>query len=112
MCTFKFIKMPLVASLLLIVTACGGGEDGGDSAVVLNGQVADGYLSGAIVVLDRNGNRMPDPGEPSTELGLKVIFRWTSSREKGIFSRSSPKLSPAKRLMKTNPTNMLPKVIS
>ncbi len=74
MCTFKFIKMPLVASLLLIVTACGGGEDGGDSAVVLNGQVADGYLSGAIVFLDRNGNRMPDPGEPSTESGAQGHF--------------------------------------
>jgi len=71
---FKFIKMPLIASLLLIVTACGGGEDGGDSAVVLNGQVADGYLSGARVFLDRNGNRMPDPGEPSTESGAQGYF--------------------------------------
>ena len=72
--TFKFIKMPLIVSLLLIVTACGGGEDDGDSAVVLNGQVADGYLSGAIVFLDRNGNRMADPGEPSTESGAQGHF--------------------------------------
>jgi hypothetical protein len=72
--TFKFIKMPLIASLLFIVTACGGAEDGGDSAVVLNGQVADGYLSGARVFLDRNGNRMPDPGEPSTESGAQGHF--------------------------------------
>lgn len=77
---FKFIKMPVIVCLLLFVTACGGGEDdfgfpdSGGSAGVLNGQVADGYLSGARVFLDRNGNRIPDPGEPLTESGAQGHF--------------------------------------
>lgn len=78
--TFKFIKTPAIVYLLLIVTACGGDlddgvlSDSGDSAVVLNGQVADGYLSGARVFLDRNGNRMLDSDEPSTESGAQGHF--------------------------------------
>ncbi len=73
-----FNKSLVVLPLLLWLVACGGGGEGGsvlpvvnESAGVLNGQVADGYLSGARVYLDRNGNRELDPGEPSTVSGAQ-----------------------------------------
>lgn len=64
--------------LLLLLTACEGWDGGGGSssvtsvpaetaqatAITLSGTVADGYLSGARVFLDRNGNRTYDSGEP------------------------------------------------
>ena len=64
--------------LLLLLTACEGWDGGGGSssltsvpaetaqatAITLSGAVADGYLSGAQVFLDRNGNRTYDSGEP------------------------------------------------
>ncbi len=64
--------------LLVLLTACeGGGGGGGSSSVTsaptgtsettastLSGVVADGYLMGARVFLDRNGNRVYDSGEP------------------------------------------------
>ncbi|MCK5914273.1 MAG: Ig-like domain-containing protein [Desulfuromusa sp.] len=66
-------------SSLLLLSACGGGGGGGDdsggssraaddgtSATVtaLTGTVADGYLTDALVFLDRNKNRVYDNGEP------------------------------------------------
>jgi len=69
-CLFSFV-------LLLSLSACDGGGGGGTSAVTsapavtsqsaastLSGTVADGYLRGARVFLDRNGNRRYDSGEP------------------------------------------------
>ncbi|MBD1400919.1 Ig-like domain-containing protein [Pelovirga terrestris] len=64
--------------LLGLLTACeGGGGGGGTNSVtgtpagtaettasLLSGTVADGYLTGARVFLDRNGNRVYDSGEP------------------------------------------------
>ena len=51
-----------------ILTACGGGGSGGNEApkTTLSGTVADGYLKGAAVCLDINGNGVCDSGEPST----------------------------------------------
>jgi hypothetical protein len=64
-------------ALILLLTGCEGGGGGGSSsttsapaetaqpaATTLSGTVADGYLSGARVFLDRNGNRFYDSGEP------------------------------------------------
>lgn len=49
------------------LTGCGGSGSGTPAAsVAIGGTVADGYLSGAQVFLDKNGNYQPDPGEPST----------------------------------------------
>lgn len=62
---------------LLMLTACGGGgggdapsgsktaDTGGAAVSTLSGTVADGYLRGARVFLDRNTNRMYDNGEPT-----------------------------------------------
>jgi hypothetical protein len=65
---------------LLLLAACGGGGGGGDvpsgskttdtgggaALSTLEGKVADGYLRDARVFLDRNGNRLYDNGEPTT----------------------------------------------
>jgi len=67
-------------ALILLLTACEGGGGGSDTssatstptttseptASTLSGTVADGYLQGARVFLDRNGNRVYDSGEPMT----------------------------------------------
>lgn len=73
---FLTINIALFA-LLSLLSACGSGgggdasgtsrtADDGSSATVttLTGTVADGYLSGAQVFLDRNNNRIYDNGEP------------------------------------------------
>jgi len=67
-----------VSLSLLLLTACSGGGGGdtdgasktvesGDTATstTLSGVVADGYLRGARVFLDRNGNLVYDNGEPT-----------------------------------------------
>ncbi|TSK09176.1 MAG: hypothetical protein FPO08_07750 [Geobacter sp.] len=56
------------ASLVFgLVAGCGGGNGSGTSAgaTTLTGAVADGYLVGATVFLDKNGNYQLDQGEPS-----------------------------------------------
>lgn len=50
-----------------ILTACGGG--GGSTKTSLSGTVADGYLKGATVCLDINGNAACDTGEPFATTG-------------------------------------------
>ncbi|MBW6509640.1 MAG: Ig-like domain-containing protein [Desulfuromonadales bacterium] len=79
-CLFVFL-------LLLLLTACEGDGGGGlrpvtsapsgtseAAATTLNGVVADGYLSGARVFLDRNGNRTYDSGEPMAISGSGGVF--------------------------------------
>lgn len=68
------LSVVLVVLLLLACDGGGGGSGSGTtrsittppdaSLTTLNGQVADGYLRGARVFLDRNGNRVYDSGEP------------------------------------------------
>jgi len=80
----QIIKNLMLVSLLSVLVACGGG-DGSDSvggvvdtikpAAMITGQVADGYLVGARVFLDRNANHMLDPEEP-----------WTESENQGHYS--------------------------
>lgn len=52
-----------------ILTACGGSGGGGSTKTSLSGTVADGYLRGATVCLDINGNAACDTGEPSATTG-------------------------------------------
>jgi len=47
------------------VTVAGVGTGGTGSTTSISGKVADGYLVGATVFLDKNGNYQPDTGEPS-----------------------------------------------
>lgn len=58
---------PLGAAALVGCSGGGGGSGTGTSASsTLNGVTVDGYLQGATVFLDRNGNGTLDSGEPST----------------------------------------------
>ena len=73
--------------MVFLLAACGGGGGGSSSgsdssssatpqatATTLNGTVADGYLQGARVFLDRNGNRQYDSGEPMAISGAGGVF--------------------------------------
>lgn len=64
-----------ITGLLLAgtIAGCGSGGMGSNSSSMLNnsstsvsGKVADGYLVGATVFMDKNGNYQLDAGEPST----------------------------------------------
>ena len=59
------VLAPVTAAALV---ACGGGGSGPGATVssTINGMAVDGYLQGATVFLDRNGNGVLDSGEPST----------------------------------------------
>lgn len=61
-----------MTAVAVLVSGClGGGStaSNGGSATTLAGIVADGYLSGAKVCLDTNGNGVCDAGEPSATTG-------------------------------------------
>ncbi len=68
----QIFKPALAASSLIaaaILTACGGGGGTSTPTVSLAGVVADGYLTGAKVCLDKNENSVCDAGEPSATTG-------------------------------------------
>jgi alpha-beta hydrolase superfamily lysophospholipase len=62
-----------------ILTACGGGNsiNGENPAVsnILSGAVIDGYIEGATVCLDSNGNGACDTGEPSAKTSSDGKFK-------------------------------------
>ena len=61
-------KMITTAALLTIslIAGCGGGSSTPAASTAVSGKVADGYLAGATVFLDRNNNYQMDAGEPFT----------------------------------------------
>lgn len=76
-----------LAIMVFFLAACDGGGGGSSSgitqpssatpqatATTLSGTVADGYLQGARVFLDRNGNRQYDSGEPMAISGEGGVF--------------------------------------
>lgn len=63
------IAMTAIAAL---IAGCGGGTSStssGSSTTTLSGLVADGYLSGVTVCLDKNSNTVCDSGEPAALTG-------------------------------------------
>lgn len=60
--------MGIIAAILTVglVAGCGGGGGTPATSAAVSGTVADGYLVGATVFLDKNGNYQLDAGEPST----------------------------------------------
>lgn len=84
-----FARIPragiLAGTLAAALTACGGGG-GGSSAttaspasVSLSGTAVDGYLKGASVFLDVNGNGLADPGEPTATTDDSGRYRLDAS---------------------------------
>lgn len=68
------IVMTAVAAL---VVGCGGSSSSsssGSATVALSGVVADGYLSGAKVCLDKNDNGVCDSGEPSATTNASGVY--------------------------------------
>lgn len=63
-------KYMIIAATLTVglIAGCGGGSSSGTPAAsaTVSGKVADGYLVGATVFLDKNSNYQLDAGEPST----------------------------------------------
>jgi hypothetical protein len=53
-----------VAALCVIVASCGGNDEAAQD--IIQGKVMDGYISGAVVCLDANGNGRCDEREPRT----------------------------------------------
>lgn len=82
------IKHVLSAISISLLTACGGGSSSPESkepvqttppakqvAETIVGKVIDGYVSGATVYLDLNGNGQLDDGEPSAVTGENGEYR-------------------------------------
>lgn len=74
---YNALKATLLLSLASGIAACGGGSSSDSSGAVvpvpdpvttslLNGKVIDGYVNGATIWLDINGNGIQDEDEPST----------------------------------------------
>ena len=78
------MKTMFTAALLLIAAAiagCGGGGGSGSSVTgtTISGMVADGYLSGAEVFLDKNGTYQWDGDEPRTTTDTNGAYSMTVS---------------------------------
>jgi hypothetical protein len=60
------------------ITGCGGGGSTASGPVALTGAVIDGYITGAIVCLDLNSNRVCDSGEPTATSGANGRYTLTA----------------------------------
>ncbi len=70
------VIMIIAALTVGLIAGCGGSGTQPTSATV-TGKVADGYLVGATVFLDKNGNYQSDAGEPSTTTDLNGAYTLT-----------------------------------
>lgn len=62
----KYIITIAAALTVGLIAGCGGGSSTPAASATVSGKVADGYLVGATVFLDKNSNYQLDAGEPST----------------------------------------------
>jgi len=68
----------LAAALTVgVIAGCGGSGTPSPAAATIAGAVADGYLVGATVFLDKNGNYQLDPGEPSATTDANGAYTLT-----------------------------------
>jgi len=67
--------------MTVVIAGCGGGGSSSSSATTttISGKVADGYLAGAEVFLDKNGNYQWDGAEPKTTTDANGAYSMTVS---------------------------------
>lgn len=77
--SYKHITVPFVLLAALLLNGCGGGDDSTASTATtpLIGMVADGYLVGAKVCLDKNKNDVCDADEPFALTNEKGLYTLT-----------------------------------
>jgi hypothetical protein len=81
----KKVSMASILLMALTVAGCGGGGSGGGSVATVastttvSGKVADGYLSGAEVFLDKHGTYQWDGVEPRTTTDINGAYSMTVS---------------------------------
>lgn len=76
----KRVIVAVLIPMAVTIAGCGGGGSAGSPATTaISGTVADGYLSGAEVFLDKNGNYQWDGGEPMTTTDANGAYRMTVS---------------------------------
>ena len=69
----KKLIITIAAALTVgLIAGCGGGSSTTPTAI--SGKVADGYLVGATVFLDKNSNYQMDAGEPSTTTDANGVY--------------------------------------
>lgn len=75
----KLAALSMITVGLIAGCGGGGGSDSGATATstTISGKVADGYLSGAEVFLDKNGNYQWDVNEPKTTTDGNGAYRMT-----------------------------------
>jgi hypothetical protein len=57
-----------------LIAGCGGSGGSAATSTAVSGKVADGYLVGATVFLDKNGNYQPDSGEPTATTDANGVY--------------------------------------
>lgn len=72
----KSIFAIIIATHLI---SCGGGGGGNSTDATISGNVADGYLRGAIVCADENGNKKCDDNESQAETGENGVYTLPAS---------------------------------
>ncbi len=76
----KIALSSAVAICFVLLAGCGGGGDSATSVATtsLSGTVADDYIVGATVCLDKNNNGVCDTGEPSGTTGTNGAYTLTN----------------------------------
>jgi len=87
---FRETKLLLLTAGFALLSACGGGENGGGDSSI-SGSVIDGYISGAIVCIDNNANGKCDVNEPQTLTDASGAYKLST---KGLSTQSTQVKNP------------------
>ena len=71
--------LTIISTGIMAGCGSGGAASGSATSTIISGKVADGYLSGAEVFLDKNGNYQWDSGEPKTTTDGNGAYSMTVS---------------------------------
>lgn len=70
----RLFGLVVVSGLALMLASCGGGGAGGSSSPSVTGRVLDGYINGATVFWDCNGNHKVDASEVQVRSGASGAY--------------------------------------